>query len=100
MHARNAIWIVLVTLILAVNSSRAADSDGDGVDDSIDNCREHSNPLQLDADEDGVGNRCDVDFDRSGLADGRVVETPVVSEGIYGCAGRIVLSNTPYTLSR
>ena len=38
------------------------DSDSDGVFDSQDNCRELSNPAQLDPDADGFGNRCDPDF--------------------------------------
>ena len=35
------------------------DSDGDGVSDSIDNCPKICNPLQLDADEDNIGDACD-----------------------------------------
>jgi len=60
-------------LLAAAGSARAADTDGDGVDDSADNCRRLANRLQLDSDGDGFGNRCDVDFDQSGLADGRDV---------------------------
>ncbi len=35
------------------------DEDGDGVDDSEDNCPDVSNPLQEDTDDDGVGDACD-----------------------------------------
>ena len=37
------------------------DSDGDGIDDSIDNCPSHANPSQADADMDGRGDACDPD---------------------------------------
>jgi hypothetical protein len=74
MHIRITKWIVLAALTAASGASLAADSDGDGVDDSIDNCRGYSNPLQFDADADGFGNRCDVDFNQNGLADGRDVK--------------------------
>ena len=38
------------------------DSDGDGVEDSLDNCTEVVNPDQVDTDGDGYGNSCDADF--------------------------------------
>ncbi len=38
------------------------DSDGDGVQDSLDNCVEAANATQCDTDFDGIGNRCDADF--------------------------------------
>ncbi len=44
-------------IILA--SSHITDSDGDGVPDSSDNCRNDANPNQADADGDGVGDVCD-----------------------------------------
>ena len=53
-----------------------SDNDGDGVPNLSDNCTDHANgPLvtdaggntQLDTDGDGIGNRCDADFDDSGL---------------------------------
>ena len=43
------------------------DSDGDGVADSVDNCREVANALQVDADADGFGNRCDPDLNSDGI---------------------------------
>ncbi len=41
---------------------QAVDSDGDGLFDDQDNCRDLANPAQLDPDADGFGNRCDPDF--------------------------------------
>jgi hypothetical protein len=38
------------------------DSDGDGFDDSVDNCIDIVNPNQADYDEDGEGDACDPDF--------------------------------------
>src|SRR5262249_40276370 len=43
------------------------DSDGDGVPDRRDNCREQPNPDQRDADGDGFGDVCDADFDQDGV---------------------------------
>jgi len=40
------------------------DTDGDGVDDMLDNCTIVANPGQEDADSDGHGNICDADFDQ------------------------------------
>ena len=40
------------------------DTDGDGVVDSTDNCTAVANADQLDVDADGIGNRCDGDFDQ------------------------------------
>lgn len=38
------------------------DSDGDGVNDDLDNCPDVSNADQMDADQDGVGDTCDTFF--------------------------------------
>ncbi len=47
------------------------DSDGDGINDILDNCPEDENPDQEDADEDGIGDACDncVDVENEDQAD-------------------------------
>ena len=42
------------------------DTDGDGLEDNVDNCKLVANPTQLDADHDGYGNICDADINNSG----------------------------------
>ena len=42
---------------------RDFDSDGDRFNDSVDNCIPAANPDQLDIDEDGIGDVCDIDND-------------------------------------
>jgi len=44
-----------------------ADSDGDGVPDLLDVCREQPDPEQRDGDSDGFGDACDGDFDQDGV---------------------------------
>ena len=46
------------------------DPDGDGVEDSLDNCPAVANADQLDTDSDGTGNACDTDDDDDGTDDG------------------------------
>ncbi|MFK7887828.1 MAG: chondroitinase-B domain-containing protein [Gammaproteobacteria bacterium] len=43
-------------------SAWAQDSDGDGVNDQVDNCRLIANPAQTDGDSDNIGNQCDADI--------------------------------------
>ena len=50
-------------------SSMIFDSDGDGVEDHLDNCPSVPNPDQTDTDEDRAGNACDPDDDNDGMPD-------------------------------
>ncbi|MDH3589935.1 MAG: thrombospondin type 3 repeat-containing protein, partial [Gammaproteobacteria bacterium] len=47
----------------------AGDTDGDGIDDSVDNCSMRHNPDQVDTDNDGFGNACDADFNQDAMVD-------------------------------
>ena len=61
-NTRTAIFVsFLLTLGLTV-PALAVDSDGDGVDDTLDNCSELPNPDQRDTNGDGFGNACDADL--------------------------------------
>ena len=46
-----------------------SDMDNDGIDDSIDNCLNLSNPDQSDMDGDGIGDACEYDSDNDGVID-------------------------------
>jgi hypothetical protein len=50
-----------------LGSAAAGDSDGDGVSDDRDNCTLVANASQVDSDSDGIGNRCDPDFNNDCL---------------------------------
>lgn len=52
---------VFVSLFLTSCKETYVDTDRDGHVDRLDNCPPYANALQLDADQDGVGNRCDAD---------------------------------------
>lgn len=62
---KRTMWMTVGALLglgLMSGSARAADGDGDGIDDKVDNCSDCYNPAQLDTDHDGFGDcwRCDV----------------------------------------
>ena len=54
------------------------DSDGDGVNNAVDNCPTVGNADQADNDGDGLGDACDADDDNDGVADG-VDNCPLLS---------------------
>lgn len=55
--ARTAIRLTIVALPALAGGS---DTDGDGIENELDNCRLVANPGQDDADRDGVGDACDL----------------------------------------
>ena len=54
--------VALAAICLVAPSAFAIDADGDLIDDAVDNCLGVDNPNQIDADNDGIGNLCDADF--------------------------------------
>ncbi|MFK7887552.1 MAG: hypothetical protein AB8G16_11885 [Gammaproteobacteria bacterium] len=59
--SRRSSALVCAALFIA-NTALAADTDGDGVDDTVDNCSQLANPDQRDTNGDGFGNACDTDL--------------------------------------
>jgi len=57
----------LITVLAIPIYGNAADTDNDGVDDSIDNCQLTSNQGQEDTDRDFYGNACDADLNNDGI---------------------------------
>lgn len=61
MLKRTSVLTLLTAAFFLAGPVYAVDSDGDGVDDSVDNCTDVANPGQLDANGDDIGNNCDAD---------------------------------------
>jgi hypothetical protein len=66
----SAAVILAAPLVLTSAHAGSIDTDGDGLPDDIDNCPMVSNPLQLDFDQDRMGDACDPDDDGDGINDG------------------------------
>ncbi len=71
------------------------DTDGDGVGDDVDNCVDVPNPEQEDEDEDGVGDVCDLTYDKYGDVSATVLEKPtiVLSNGMGNTVNAVLNSN-------
>jgi uncharacterized protein (DUF1800 family) len=59
--------VLLSVFIMTPCPAFALDSDGDGVNDTLDNCIDAANTNQRDSNGDGFGNACDADLDDSGF---------------------------------
>jgi hypothetical protein len=70
-----------LTQASASGRTAVADSDGDGVDDAVDNCPTAYNPDQRDYDQDGKGNRCDAEPFPSSYSE--VIFYPRNANGVY-----------------
>jgi hypothetical protein len=66
MRTWHPVGLAAIAALLLAPPSLAIDADGDGVDDSVDNCIGQNNATQTDTDGDGCGNYCDGDYDQSG----------------------------------
>ncbi|WP_428242338.1 putative Ig domain-containing protein [Gynuella sp.] len=61
------VFILFFSLPVFSLAAVAYDTDGDGIPDTRDNCREVVNSNQLDSDHDGYGNVCDADYDNNNI---------------------------------
>lgn len=51
--------IVLILILFLGGDKYFIDSDGDGTNDSKDNCPSITNPSQIDSDKDSIGDNCE-----------------------------------------
>lgn len=63
----STLFVALAWLALPAAAQDVWDSDGDGLDDNVDNCTLVFNPMQNDADGDHKGNLCDADFNNDNV---------------------------------
>lgn len=77
-----------VTQVAAIATKPAADTDGDGIADAVDNCPVTANASQKDTDGDGQGDTCD-DSDGDGIfddVDKEIASAPGSVVDVYGVA--------------
>ena len=97
------------TGVLVTVTNTAADTDGDEVPDSADNCTLVANPSQCDSDGDNFGNRCDGDLNNSGATNsqdfvlfraqlGQPSVDPTYNQADLNCSGSV--NSQDYVLFR
>ncbi|WP_216355496.1 thrombospondin type 3 repeat-containing protein [Geothermobacter hydrogeniphilus] len=88
MKRLSVVALSVLLVLLTVLPALAIDSDGDGIDDTIDNCPTIANADQADADGDGIGDVCDAcpddaanDSDNDGICAGTSYNAPKSAAG-------------------
>lgn len=64
-----AIFSALIIQSCELENEEPPDDDGDGIENSVDNCPNLPNPDQADANDDGIGDACEGDLDEDGILD-------------------------------
>ena len=86
MNHKTKFLLVIFAIVFSVSfvswygNNLLVDADADGVVDSIDNCPNITNPLQLDFDGDKLGNYCDPDDDNDGIIDTKDPDPTPIAE--------------------
>ena len=100
LRANKSRMIILFMMLLLISSNSkafASDQDGDGIPDELDNCPSISNPQQVDANGDGVGDACTITHCVATSAEFQQVlslsasndryNIIMLEQGIYGISG-------------
>ena len=83
-----ALYKLLLGITTMVSTAvYAADGDGDGIEDGVDNCSSVVNADQLDTDNDDSGDVCDVDDDNDNVSDEQEANDGTDPLNQYSCIG-------------